>query len=74
VLLSPPDLELGWGETTQRRVHPLTRIHVIQEAPDLTLTIIIVQILRQVNFLLLQVAFTSRWKLQRALRRPQLYS
>ena len=53
MLLKPLRLELGRGEIPQRRMDPLVHIHVIQEAADLVICIMIVEILGQVNFLFL---------------------
>ena len=53
MLLSPLRLEFSWGEIAQRRVDPLAHIDIIQEAPNLVIGIMIVEILRQVNLLFL---------------------
>ena len=44
-------LEFGWGEVAQRGMDPLVHIHVVQEAADVVICIMIVEILGQVNFL-----------------------
>jgi hypothetical protein len=51
VLLAPLCLEFSWGEIAQRRMDPLVHIHVIQEAANLVIGIMMVEILRQVNLL-----------------------
>jgi hypothetical protein len=53
MLLPPLGLEFGWGEIAQRGMDPLMHIHVIQEAADLMICIMIVQVLGQVNLLFL---------------------
>jgi hypothetical protein len=49
VLLAPLRLGIGRGEIAQRGVNPLAHIDIIQEAPNLAIGIMIVEILRQVN-------------------------
>ena len=49
MLLAPLRLEFGWGEIAQRRMDPLVHVHVIQEATNLVIGIMIVEILGQVN-------------------------
>ena len=53
MLLPPLRLEFGWGEIAQRRMDPLVHVHVIQEAADLVICIMIVQVLGQVKLLFL---------------------
>jgi tetratricopeptide (TPR) repeat protein len=53
MLLPPLRLEFGWGEIAQRRMDPLVHVHVIQEAADLAICLMIVQVLGQVNLLFL---------------------
>jgi hypothetical protein len=53
VLLAPLRFEFSRGEITQRRVDPLVHIDIIQEAPNLMIGIMIVEILGQVNLLFL---------------------
>ena len=51
MLGAPPRLEFGWSEIAQRGMNPLVHIHVIQEAADVVICIMIVEILGQVNLL-----------------------
>ncbi len=52
MLLAPPRFEFGWGEIAQRRMDPLVHIHIVQEAPNLVISVMIVEILGKVNLLL----------------------
>ncbi len=45
MLTSPPFLEFNWGEIAQRGMDPLVHVHVIQEAANLVIGIMIVEIL-----------------------------
>ena len=45
-------LEFDWGELAQRGMDPFVHVHIVEEAPDLAAFIIVVEVLRQVNFLL----------------------
>ena len=54
--LLPLGLVFGWGEIPQRGVDPLVDIHVIQEAPDLLVCVVIVEVFRQVHLLFLDRA------------------
>ena len=56
MLLAPLRLEFGWGEIAQRRMDPFVHVHVIQEAANLVIGIMIVEILGQVNLLFLDRA------------------
>ena len=56
MLFSPLGLEFGWGEITQRGMDPLVDVHVIQEVPDLVISVMIVEVFRQVNLLFLDCA------------------
>ena len=51
MLFEPLRLEFGWGEITQRRMDTLVHIHIVQEAPNLMIGIIILEILGKVNLL-----------------------
>ena len=53
MFLSPLGLEFGWREIPQRRMDPLVDIHVIQEASELLVGVIIVMVFRQVQVLFL---------------------
>lgn len=56
MLLLPLGLVFGWGEIPQRGVDPLVDIRVIQEAPDLLVCVVIVEVFRQVHLLFLDRA------------------
>jgi len=55
MLLAPPRLKFGWDEIAQRGMGPPVHIYIAQEAADLMICTMIVQILRQVNLLLVVV-------------------
>jgi hypothetical protein len=47
MLLSPLGVEFGWGEIPQRGLGSLVDIHIIQEAPDLLVSVMIAKISRR---------------------------
>jgi len=53
VLTVPLLLEFGWGEIAQRGIDTLVHVNLVEEAPHLAVGIIVVEVLWQVNFLLL---------------------
>ena len=53
--LTPPFLEFGWGEIAPPGVGALVHVDVVQEPAELLDGIIIVFVVRQVNFIPLMV-------------------
>jgi hypothetical protein len=52
MLLKPLRLEFNWSEIPQRRMDTFVHIDFIEKAPELMVSIMVVKILGQVNFLL----------------------
>ena len=59
MLSQPLRLEFGRGEVPQRRMDPLVRIDIIQEAANLVISIMVVEIVRQVNLLFLDRSYET---------------